>query len=260
MIPPEKKKTRRDESGIGKDQATFDCPHCRIRSLHILSQQTKASPITYSVVIPARFERGGGDAIEQLYRHYIYNCVNCQKDTYFLVKEAGGYVIGEGRRMQPISSPRIVVHQWPVPTPSMHEAIPDSVRKAAVEAEKCLGVRAANACATMTRKAMEAMARDKGAKGADLYGRLKDLKERNLITPDLWDWAEDLRILGRSGAHDEWEDVSAEDAEYGVQFMREILRYVYINPSERAARRLKETLKRKPEPEGTPTEPATGAT
>ena len=87
-----------------------------------------------------------------------------------------------------------------------------------------------NACGVMTRRAMHSLCEDKGATGNDLFKQLKDLKDKNAITPDLWEWSEELRILGRNGAHPEWPEVTPEDAEYGIKFLREIVRYVYINP------------------------------
>jgi nicotinic acid phosphoribosyltransferase len=114
-----------------------------------------------------------------------------------------------------------------------------------VEAEKSLSVGAYNACGVMARRAMHCLCSDKGAKGKDLYDQLLYLKDNNLITPDLWEWAEELRIVGRSGAHPEWEEVTPEDADYAVRFLREIIRYVYINPAERAEKRLKESKKKK---------------
>ena len=96
----------------------------------------------------------------------------------------------------------------------------------------------------MTRRAMHSLCEDKGGTGKDLFAQLKDLKDRSVITPDLWEWSEELRILGRNGAHPEWPDVTPDDAKYGINFLREILRYVYVNPHERGLRRLKETSKK----------------
>jgi hypothetical protein len=92
---------------------------------------------------------------------------------------------------------------------------------------------------------MHVLCQEKGASGKDLHDQLRDLRDRNVITPDLWEWAEELRVVGKHGAHPEWEDVTMEDADYAVRFLREILRYVYINPAERAARKLKETSAKK---------------
>ncbi len=71
------------------------------------------------------------------------------------------------------------------------------------------------------------------------------LKEQHFITPDIWEWAEELRILGRSGAHPEWEDVKPSEADYGMRFLEEIIKYVYVNPYERKQMKLKETKKKK---------------
>jgi hypothetical protein len=137
-----------------------------------------------------------------------------------------------------------ILHVYPTSTPLLHELVPLGIRDAAIEAEKCLGVGANNACGVMTRRAMHSLCADKKAEGKDLFAQLHDLKTKSVVTPDLWEWAEELRVLGRNGAHPEWQEVTADDAEYGVKFLREIVRYVYINPHERSQKRLKETSKK----------------
>ena len=126
------------------------------------------------------------------------------------------------------------------------DQVPGDVMNAAIEAEKCLAIGAYNACGVMARRAIDALCQNKSAAGDDLYRRLQHLRDTHAITPDLFEWAEELRIVGRSGAHPEWEEVSPEEADYAVRFLREIVRYVYINPAERDARRLKETKKKRP--------------
>jgi len=170
----------------------------------------------------------------------IYNCVNCSKDTYFLVRDK--YRILVGRSTADVPSQEI--HHFPVTTPTSHQSVPEEVKDAMVEAEKCLSVGAFNACGVMARRAIHVLCQDKKAKGRDLFEQLIFLRDNNLITPDIWEWTEELRIVGRSGAHPEWEDVSREDAHYAVRFLREIIRYVYINPFERSRRKLKETKKK----------------
>src|SRR5260370_27699132 len=100
-----------------------------------------------------------------------------------------------------------VLHQYPVGIPPTHVKLPADVWSAMAEAEKCLAVAAPNACGTMVRRAVDALAQHKKAKGKDLYGRLADLKNKGVITPDLYEWAEELRVAGRHGAHPEWEDL-----------------------------------------------------
>jgi hypothetical protein len=138
------------------------------------------------------------------------------------------------------------IHRYPVVGMVADPSVPPEVMRAAIEAEKCLAVSAYSACGVMARRAIDALSQDKQAKGKDLNERLQNLKGVHAITPDLWEWAEELRVAGRSGAHPEWEDLSSAEAEYTVRFMREIIRYVYINPAERSARRLKEQAQKKP--------------
>jgi hypothetical protein len=174
--------------------------------------------------------------------HLLFRCVGCSSSTYFLAElyEPGAVDIAKGESVKVKGEIRIR-HQYPVSTATSSDAVPQRVRDAAIEAESCLSVGAWNATGTMTRRSLDAMVADKGGEGGDLYGRLKDLKQKHVLTPDLWEWAEELRVVGRHGAHPEWEEVTQEDAEYAVRFLREILRYLYINPAERAAKRLKET-------------------
>lgn len=225
--------------------STFLCPHCNVMSLH----QLVGTAPDYNQTITLKGKDGKNYRSQVAMQHKIYRCVNCHKDTYFLIREAARKWVEYGSGLPPgllAETPSETIHQYPISTPTLHLSVIKDVKNAAIEAEKCLSVKAFNACGVMTRRAMHSLCADKGAKGKDLVEQLKYLKDNNFITPDLWEWAEELRIVGRSGAHPEWEEVSPEDAEYALRFLREIIRYVYINPAERAARKLKETKKKKP--------------
>lgn len=227
---------------ILEKKATFLCPHCEIQSLHLLVETTKELPgYTYSI--------WGKDKDRRLYEaqairnHLIYRCVNCEKDTYILFQGvAQARIVDKG--LVTIEPPKII-HKFPVASLSIHISVPENVKRATFEAELCLSVGAYNACGVMARRAINSLCQDKGAKGKDLYEQLQFLRNNHMITPDLWEWAEELRVVGRSGAHPEWEKVSADEADYAIRFLREIIRYVYINPYERAQRRLRETKKKK---------------
>jgi hypothetical protein len=220
------------------------CPHCNVTSVFVRAGERRK----YTDVISVKAVDNERHDVTVTFEHGIYTCVNCSKDTYVLFRDSAQVVsdaLVPGMPQDVKEIPAEMVHQYPVATPSVHEAVPDDVRKAAVEAEKCLSVGAFNACGVMARRSVDCLCLNKGATGQSLYDRLKCLRDNNLITPDLWEWAEELRIVGRSGAHPEWEEVSGEEAEYAVKFLREIIRYIYINPAERAQRRLKETKKKK---------------
>jgi len=139
-----------------------------------------------------------------------------------------------------------MIHQFPINVvSSVHPAIPTDVADGMVEAEKCLAVGAFHACGTMARRAVDAICVASQAEGENTFARLQELRDKHVITPDLWKWAEEMRVGGRSGAEADWDALTKDEAAYVVQFLREIVQYVYINPYDREQRMLKET-KRKP--------------
>lgn len=229
-------------SRIGLEEGIFVCPHCRIKSQHKLVKIEQKTDKLLQVK-----GRKGTSLLSVKHRHLIYRCVPCNGDTYFLTllsTKQDAVPHPGGDRESPEHTSKLV-HQFPISMLTMHKAIPRDVREATIETEKCFAIGAYNGCGTMARRAIDAMCQHKKAKGEDLYHRLKWLKEENMITPDLWQWAEELRIVGRDGAHPEWQSIKPKDAQYAVNFLREILRYIYINPSERAARRFKESSHKK---------------
>lgn len=213
-------------SGFTRD---FTCPHCGVHSLHVLETAQLGTTVK---VWSKNIKTGRPYNRETNLLHHIYRCVKCKEHTYLLIRPLVE------------TQPDKIMHQYPIPMPVLHESVPIEVKKATIEAEKCLAVQAYNACGVMARRAIHALCQDKKAKRGNLPRQLEDLHSKQVITKDLREWADDLRILGRSGAHPEWEDVSAKDADYAVRFLREIIRYVYINPFERDQRRLKETKKK----------------
>ena len=237
---------------FGKNSVSLDCPHCGVNRCHF--ELSYRSPQGYNCDVIVKSIAGEEVGVKAERNHLIYTCSNCSGQVYVLLESWGNAWIDphsafrEGTAPPPPPSVRHgsqAIHQYPVSTPVVHTSVPSTVKSAANEAEQCLAVRAFNACGVMTRRAVDALCFEKNANGSNLYERLKDLADRHELTPDLWAWAEELRIVGRSGAHPEWEEVSEDDARYAVEFCREIIRYVYINPYERDQRRLKESKKKK---------------
>lgn len=239
------------QSLLSSPNVDFVCPHCGIHSLHTIilgaANAPRLTPAQQTIKNPYVGDLPNPEAIYNIVlNHVISKCVRCQKETYFLVRQATQLP------SQPVAkagttTPRWkVMHQYPIPMPITHRAVNSDVRSAAVEAQRCLSVGANNACGVMLRRAIHCLCQDKGASGKDLFEQLADLKATSTITPDLWEWSEELRVLGKHGAHPEWPEVTPEDAEYGMKFLEDIVRYVYINPYELAQRRVKETSTKTP--------------
>lgn len=80
----------------------------------------------------------------------------------------------------------------------------------------------------MVRRTLEAVCRDKGATGKDLYARLDDLKNKKVIEGQLSDWSHDLRALGNEAAHDTSVFIEFEDAKDALELAEALLSYVYV--------------------------------
>lgn len=229
---------------LGAQSIALDCPHCGVNKCQFKLDHDLRRGFTSVIMI----EDGDGNRQPHSGRrgHLVYSCSNCHGHIYQLIEYWGSGSVTRGSNVAGMSSTPPapagssgirLVHQYPIATPLQHPSIPLDVKKASIEAEKCLVVGAYNACGTMARRAIDALCIERGGKGSVLFHRLRDLHEKHAITPDLWEWAEDLRIVGKSGAHPDVDAVSEDDARYAVRFLREIIRYVYVNPYERKHRK-----------------------
>lgn len=234
---------------LGNDIVTFLCPHCGVGSQHHLKWQNRSA---YRIPMVVRFSDDQDYKVTAVYQQFIYQCAICDKATYILsevlppVKAASsGPGAGFAIPSYIYRGSARVAHQHPLPTLHVHSSVPTEVSKATEEAEKCFAIAAPNACAVMLRRAIDAICQEKGAEGKDLFARLKYLSDARTIPPDLWEWCEELRILGKVGAHPEWEDATLDEAGYALRFLRDVIRYVYVNPYERQQRKIKESKVKK---------------
>lgn len=77
----------------------------------------------------------------------------------------------------------------------------DRVKTVFTEALLCFSVGAWNAVGTMCRRAIEESLVEKGATGRDLYNKIEDAAQRLSLPKDLLDYAHQVRVIGRDGAH-----------------------------------------------------------
>jgi hypothetical protein len=80
------------------------------------------------------------------------------------------------------------------------------------EASKCYRAQAYDACVIMCRKGIEAICLDKGETKGNLAQRLKILKDKRILDETLYNWANELRLIGNDGAHSHNQVVTQWDA------------------------------------------------
>ena len=105
--------------------------------------------------------------------------------------------------------------------------VPESIRRAVYEAERCLKAKAPTAAAIMCRKAMEGICVDQGQRKGSLAAKLKNLSDSGDLDPKLYEWADSLRDRGNNAAHDVESEVSREDATDLLALAVAVAEYVY---------------------------------
>src|SRR5205807_556112 len=85
--------------------------------------------------------------------------------------------------------------------PERPEGIPLSILDDYVEGQNALGFGLHKSAALMFRRVVQAAAFDKGAPDKKLQEQVDWLAENQKITPDMRDWAHELRLFGNAGGH-----------------------------------------------------------
>lgn len=130
------------------------------------------------------------------------------------------------------------IHWWPLPGAKLSPDIPNDIASAFTEAVTALAANCPRASAVMARRTLEAIAIDEGETKGTLAERLNALGTKGVLHPTLSEWAKEVRLVGNVGAHfDPIDQVTIEDAQQLVSFIRELLKYLYELPAELNRRR-----------------------
>lgn len=166
--------------------------------------------------------------------HQLWTCSVCNQLVYYITKDTNPDRVNNSN----------IIDRYPKSIPDFDKSIPSKISKDMIEAYKCFDNSCFKAAVTMTRRALQNAVRNKGAKAKTLYDEINDLATKNIITPDLKDWAHEIRELGRVGAHPEddmLDEVSEVDAQDILNFADEFLKYTYIMPAQVTERRAKKS-------------------
>lgn len=124
-----------------------------------------------------------------------------------------------------------VMRVYPEPKPvEAPEHLPDNIRKFYLQSAEGLKRGDWDSCAMMARRVLEVACKtiDPGASGK-LYNRIDDLANNHLITPDLKEWAHEIRMDGNDAAHEE-EPVEKAFAAELLAFTELFLTYTFTMP------------------------------
>jgi len=125
------------------------------------------------------------------------------------------YAWDEAYRLYPRRD-RIASYTWP-------EGIRDVYSEAAI----CYDHKAYTASAVMCRKVLEGMCGEHGYGKAVLSTALSKMRDDGVIENRLFEWADELRLLGNEAAHGIGKKFSKADAGDILDFTEAILEYVF---------------------------------
>lgn len=127
-----------------------------------------------------------------------------------------------------------VVDQWPtLGSGAAPAGVPDSIASDWREAHIDLGVRSWKSAAMMARRAVQGVCIERGAKPGKLASQIEQLRATNALHSHIVDWATEIRYFGNDGAHpgdDGLNDVTEAEARDAINFLDELLRWVYTMP------------------------------
>jgi hypothetical protein len=108
--------------------------------------------------------------------------------------------------------------------------VPERVRSTLEEALTCHANSCFVASAMLVRRTLEEICHDRGATGANLKARIKDLESRIVLPAELMEAMNELRLLGNDAAHIEaqtFSSISKRELDIAIEFAKEIIKGLY---------------------------------
>ena len=110
-----------------------------------------------------------------------------------------------------------------------YAGIPGNVKSAFEAALKVKNINA-SICILSLRRVLEAICKDKGAQGKNLFEMVNNMIERQILPEMFYDICWVIRELGNSAAHADDKVFYGDQVEETVSFVRTIIEYLYVLP------------------------------
>ena len=113
----------------------------------------------------------------------------------------------------------------------LDDSIPERAR--AYLDQAISSIHAPSASVMVAASSVDAMLKAKGYKDGSLYTRIDKAKEDHLITPEMADWAHEVRLDANDQRHDDEEAPLSQqsDAEKVIEFARALAQFLFVLPA-----------------------------
>jgi hypothetical protein len=105
--------------------------------------------------------------------------------------------------------------------------LPDVVRASYEEAVACENSKTWIACAVMVGRTLEAICVEYDPATKTMFATLKSMLANGVISQELYDWANELRVIRNYGAHATSQSITRQDAMEALDFLQAILEIMY---------------------------------
>lgn len=186
------------------------CPECnRMSALRVRSEAHATAPRQLFDQMDA-----GEDGLH-LARYSIAFCPKCE-----------GVFLHVAATSEPSGIPYEAM-LFPTPDRRGIPGLPEPVRRTFRSAQSCFETGNFEPCVVMCRKCIEAVCAFLGIQTGSLAERLRKARDSGRIEARLYEWADELRLIGNDAAHDLDVRISKQDAVDSIDFVEAILLYVF---------------------------------
>lgn len=110
---------------------------------------------------------------------------------------------------------------------AIHFTLPPVVKESYEEAVRCETHRSWIACVTMVGRTLEAVTKEYAPTARTMYLGLQKMHTDGIISQEISDWADELRVIRNYGAHATNQKITREDASEALDFLQAILETLY---------------------------------
>lgn len=189
------------------------CYHCGNRGLMPIEFRHKHD---FSYL----YENEAGEVVDveagDIYSWHVLSCPVCSKVTLWQ------------RILDPVCQITEDSTLYPASTFN-YEGVPENIKTAFESALKVKNIDTA-ICALALRRVLEAICKDKGAKGKDLEKMIANMIERGILPAMFDDACWIIRQLGNSAAHADKKVFPVHRVDQTIEFIQSIISYLYALP------------------------------
>lgn len=142
------------------------------------------------------------------------------------------------------------VDMYPAAIASVDESVNKSASEDYISGVNCMGIGETKAAVTMFRRSLQQVMINKGAKGNRLVDQIRSLGEKGILSGEIVEWANEIRLWGNEGAHpagEEIDNITVEQADEIKEFIDRLFEWVYIMPERVKKSRLSREAKKSKE-------------